>query len=205
MNSMAAAILGYLKVMTLPRFPSDQNSTATFSLARWRGKSVKSSQKVELRDYKGPLRQLLITDLGHEQPTIVLTNDLDSTAAKRIVRYAKRMLIENGLADSVDFFHLDTLSAAIRIRVDFDVVLTEIASGLYRMMARSFPGFETAKARQIFRHFLDIPAQIQIGEYEVDVTFPKRAHNPLLIAAGLPDKTTLIPWWENHRLSLRFR
>jgi transposase len=162
-------------------------------------------QKVKLRDYKGPLRQLLITDLGHEQPTIVLTNDLDSTAAKRIVRYAKRMLIENSLADSVDFFHLDTLSAAIRIRVDFDVVLTEIASGLYRMMARSLPGFEAAKARQIFRHFLDIPAQIQIGEYEVEVTFPKRAHNPLLIAAGLPDKTTLIPWWENYRLNLRFR
>jgi len=162
-------------------------------------------QKVELHDYKGPLRQLLITDLGHEQPTIVLTNDMDSTAAKRIVRYAKRMLIENGLADSVDFFHLDTLSAAIRIRVDFDVVLTEIASGLYRMIARSLPGFEAAKARQIFRHFLDIPAQIQIGEHEVEVTFPKRAHNPLLIAAGLPDKTILIPWWENHRLSLRFR
>jgi hypothetical protein len=162
-------------------------------------------QKVKLRDYKGPLRQLLITDLGHEKPTIVLTNDLDSTAAKRIVRYAKRMLIENSLADSVDFFHLDTLSAAIRIRVDFDVVLTEIASGLYRMMARSLPGFEAAKARQIFRHFLDIPAQIQIGEYEVDVTFPKRAHNPLLIAAGLPDKTIQIPWWENYRLNLRFR
>ena len=45
----------------------------------------------------------------------------------------------------------------------------------------------------------------KIGEYEVDVTFPKRAHNPLLIAAGLPDKTTPIPWWENHILSLRFR
>jgi hypothetical protein len=162
-------------------------------------------RKVEIRDYKGLLRQLFITDLGHEQPTILLTNDLDSSAAKRITRYAKRMLIENSLADSVDFFHLDALSAATRIRVDFDVVLTEIASGLYRMMARLLPGFEAARARQIFRHFLDTPAQIRIGEYHVEVTFPKRAHNPLLIGAGLADKTTSIPWWGNHQLALRFR
>ncbi len=162
-------------------------------------------RKVEIRDYKGPLRQLFITDLGHEEPTILLTNDLHSSAAKRITRYAQRMLIENGLADSVDFFHLDALSAAIRIRVDFDVVLTEIASGLYRMMARLLPGFEAAKARQVFRHFLDVPAQIQIGEDQVEVKFPKRAHNPLLIAAGFGEKTTPIPWWQNYQVAFRFR
>jgi len=162
-------------------------------------------RKVELRDYEGPLRQLFVTDLGHEQPTIVLTNDLDSSVTKRILRYARRMLIENSLADSVDFFHLDTLSAAIRIKVDFDVVLTEIASGFYRMLARQLAGFEAAKARQIFRHFLDIPAEIRISEYEIEVTFPKRAHNPLLIAMGLHDKATTIPWWEDRRLCLRFR
>lgn len=115
------------------------------------------------------------------------------------------MLIENGLAASVDFFHLDALSAAIRIKVDFDVMLTEIASGLYRMIARLLPGFEAAKARQVFRHFLDVPAQIEIREYQIEVTFPKRAHNPLLIAADFAEKTTAIPWWSNYNLVLRFR
>lgn len=159
---------------------------------------------VELRDYQGKLRQLFITDLGHEQPTILLTNDLKSSAAKRITRYAQRMLIENGLSDSVDFFHLDALSSAVRIKVDFDVILTEIASGLYRMMARLLTGFEAARARQVFRHFLDIPARIEIGEYEVQITIPKRAHNPLLIAAGFGEKATAIPWWENYRLVVQF-
>lgn len=162
-------------------------------------------RKVKISDYEGPIRQLFITDLGHEEPTVLLTNDLKTSAAKRITRYAKRMLIENSLADSVDFFHLDTLSAAIRIRVDFDIMLTEIASGLYRIIARLLPGFETARARQIFRHFLDTPAQIRIGEYDVEVTYPKRAHNPLLIAAGFAEKTTPIPWWTNNQLTLRFR
>ena len=162
-------------------------------------------RKVKISDYEGPIRQLFITDLGHEEPTVLLTNDLKTSAAKRITRYAKRMLIENSLADSVDFFHLDTLSAAIRIRVDFDIMLTEIASGLYRIIARQLPGFETARARQIFRHFLDTPAQIRIGEHDVEVTYPKRAHNPLLIAAGFAEKTTPIPWWNNNQLTLRFR
>lgn len=150
---------------------------------------------IGLRDYKGTLRQLFITDLGHEEPTILLTNDLKSSAAKRITRYAQRMLIENSLAESVDFFHLDALSSAVRIKVDFDVILTEIASGLYRMLARLLPGFEAARARQVFRHFLDTPAQVEIGEYKVEVTLPKRAHNPLLIAAGFGEKTTTVPWW----------
>jgi hypothetical protein len=162
-------------------------------------------RKVKISDYEDPIRQLFITDLGHEEPTVLLTNDLKASAAKRITRYAKRMLIENSLADSVDFFHLDTLSAAIRIRVDFAILLTEIASGLYRIIAHLLPGFDTARARQIFRHFLDTPAQIRIGEHEVEVTYPKRAHNPLLIAAGFAEKTTPIPWWTNSQLTLRFR
>lgn len=162
-------------------------------------------RRIQLPDYQGPIRQIFITNLGHEDPTILLTNDLKSSAAQRITRYARRMLIENTLADSVDFFHLDALSSAIRIKVDFDVTLTEIASGLYRSLARRLPGYEAAKARQIFRHFLDTPAQIDIQPNRIEVTLPKRAHNPLLMAAGYGDKTTPVPWWDNHRLALKFR
>lgn len=162
-------------------------------------------RQVNLRDYQGPIRQLFITELGHEQPTILLTNDLRSRASKRIERYARRMLIENGLADAVDFFHLDALSSAVRLKVDFDVLLTEVATGLYKMMARKLPGYEAAKGRQIFRHFLDTPAQVDIVKDRVEITLPKRAHNPLLIAAGFGEKATPVPWWEGRHLVLRFR
>lgn len=162
-------------------------------------------RQVELRDYQGPVRQLFITDLGHEQPTILLTNDLRTSAPKRITRYARRMLIENGLADSVDFFHLDALSSAVRLKIDFDVTLTEAATGLYRMLGRSLAGYESAHSRQLHRHFLNTPAQIEIREDRVEVTLPKRAHNPLLIEAGFGQTTTPIPWWEGKPLALRFR
>ena len=162
-------------------------------------------QQVRLRDYEGMVRQLFITDLGHEEPTVLLTNDLRTSAAKRITRYAQRMLIENGLADAVDFFHLDALSSAVRLKVDFDVTLTEVASGLYRMLGRQLAGYESAKSRQLFRHFLDTPAQVEIAEHRVEVTLPKRAHNPLLIAAGFGKTTTPIPWWQGRPLAFRFR
>ena len=53
------------------------------------------------------LRQLFVIDLGHEQPTILLTNDRNSSHAKLLTRYAQRMLIENALSDAVRFFHMD--------------------------------------------------------------------------------------------------
>ncbi len=36
-------------------------------------------------------------------------------------------------------------------------------------------------------------------------TLPKRAHNPLLIAAGFGEKATSIPWWDGRPLQIRFR
>ena len=162
-------------------------------------------QQVTLRDYEGPIPQMLITDLGHEEPTVLLTNDLRTTAAKRITRYAQRMLIENGLADAVQFFHLDALSSAVRLKIDFDLTLTEVASGLYRMLGRRLAGYESAQSRQLFRHFLSTPAEVEITDKRIEVTLPKRTHNPLLLAAGFGQGATPIPWWDGRRLVLQFR
>src|SRR6266568_7549278 len=80
-------------------------------------------------------RQLFVLDLGHEEPTILLTNDRHGTPAKLLTRYAQRMLIENALSDAVRFFHMDALSSAVGLKVDFDMALLVIASGLYRILA----------------------------------------------------------------------
>lgn len=159
-------------------------------------------QRITLKGYPGKLRQLLIRDLGHEQPTILLTNDLTSSLKSIITRYARRMLIENGLADAVDFFHLDALSSAVALNVDFDVLLTVIASGLYRSFAKALHGYERAMGRQIFRRFLDTSARVTVTDEAVTVQLPRRAHNPLLIDAGLIGKSTPIPWWNGRPLRI---
>jgi hypothetical protein len=159
-------------------------------------------QRVSLKGYQGTLRQLLIRDLGHDEPTILLTNDKTSKLKPIITRYAQRMLIENGLSDAVDFFHLDALSSAVALNVDFDVLLTVIASGIYRMFAKALRGYERAQARQVFRRFLDTSARVIVSDEEVTVQLPRRAHNPILIDAGLIGHATKIPWWNGRRLRL---
>ena len=67
-------------------------------------------RRITLKDYDGPLRQLTIAELGHEDPTLLLTNQLKRSASHLIGRYAQRMLIENNIEDGIDFFHMDALT-----------------------------------------------------------------------------------------------
>ena len=147
-------------------------------------------------------RQLFILDLGHEDPTILLTNDRHTSQAKLITRYAQRMLIENALSDAVRFFHMDALSSAIGLKVDFDMALLVIASGLYRLFARHMRGYADAQARHIFRDLIDTPADISVSKHEVHVHFHRRAHLPIIIASGILNSTVKVPWWQNHTLRM---
>ncbi len=146
-------------------------------------------------------RQVFVRDLGHEEPTILLTNQKASWPTL-ITRYAHRMLIENSLSDAVRFFHMDALSSAVGLKVDFDMALLVMASGLYRLLARRMRGYGDAQARQIFRDLLDLPAQVEITAKEVRVEFHRRAHLPIVLASGLCDRAVAIPWWPERRLRL---
>ena len=148
------------------------------------------------------LRQLFVLDLGHDQPTILLTNERRTTHAKLLTRYAQRMLIENALSDAVRFFHMDALSSAVGMKVDFDMALLVIASGLYRLLARRMRGYSDAQARHIFRDLIDTPADVHITDGQVQVHFHRRAHLPIIMASGLLDSPVAIPWWGGSSLRL---
>jgi transposase len=148
------------------------------------------------------LRQLFVVDLGHEQPTILLTNDRHTSHAKLLTRYAQRMLIDNALSDAVRFFHMDALSSAVGMKVDFDMTLLVIASGLYRLLARRMRGYADAQARHIFRDLIDTPADVSITNSEVQVHFHRRAHLPIVLASGLLNTPLAIPWWPGYSLRM---
>lgn len=142
-------------------------------------------------------RQLFVHDLGHDEPTILLTNDRRTAAAALITRYARRMLIENALSDAVRFFHMNALSSAVGLKVDFDMALLVIASGLYRLLARQMRGYADAQARRVYRDLVDLPASVRIAGDAVHVHFHRRAHLPIVVASGLLDAPVPIPWWGN--------
>jgi len=162
-------------------------------------------QEISLKGYSKPIRQIAIEDLGHEEPTLLLTNYLDKSPVKLVGRYAKRMVVENGISDAIEFFHMDALSSAVALKVNCDLMLTMMASSLYRLLGSSIGrGYETARAKHIFRDFVDATAIIHLNEKEVVVKFQKRAHNPLLLAAGFDKETPAIPWLGNRTLRLVF-
>lgn len=162
-------------------------------------------ETVYLKDYDGPIRQLTVADLGHEEPTLLLTNQMRRAASTLIERYAKRMVIENGIADGIDFFHMDALSSAVAMKITCDLQLTLMASSLYRLLgAQVGRGYEEAKGRHIFRDFIDAVGLITLTDHEISVRYQKRAHNPLLIAAGFANTEVSVPWLGDKRLRLVF-
>ncbi|MHC4401989.1 MAG: hypothetical protein ACYTG0_20145 [Planctomycetota bacterium] len=115
------------------------------------------------------------------------------------------MLIENGIADGIDFFHMDALSSAVAMKVNCDLQLTLMASSLYRLLGtRLGNGYETAKSRHLFDDFIDATATVMLTEREVVVRFQKRAHNPFLLAADFDKTDVTVPWLGRKRLQFVF-
>jgi len=159
--------------------------------------------RVALSAYEGDLRQLVVADLGHDEPTLLLTNQRRCSAVKLIGRYAQRMLIENGIEDGIDFFHMDALSSAVALKVNCDLQLTLMGSSLYRLLARQIgQGYERAKSRHVFRDFVEATAQVTLTQQKVVIRFAKRAHHPLLAAAGFGATDVKVPWFGGKRLQL---
>ena len=203
--------LGISFITLRRRAPALLREVATLPRSAWRTIEL----DVPARKYKTPrvyeqkvqlagktLRQIYALDLGHDEPTILLANDHRSSAAKIITRYAQRMLIENALSDAVRFFHIDALSSAVELKVDFDMALMVIASGLYRLLAQRMRGYVDAQARQIFRDLVNMPATVDVSEREITVSFHRRAHLPILMASGLFDRPMPLPWCNNAALRL---
>jgi hypothetical protein len=205
------AALGITFITLRRRSPALRREIASLPRSAWRTVEL----DVPTRKYRFPrvfeqpvelvkdhtFRQLFIEDLGHDEATILLTNDRRSLATV-ITRYAQRMLIENALSDAVRFFHLDALSSAVGLKVDFDMALLVIASGLYRLLARTMRGYAEAQARQIFRDLIDMPATVDITPTEVVVQFHRRAHLPIVIASGRLETPVAVPWWNGLPLRL---
>jgi hypothetical protein len=98
---------------------------------------------------------------------------------------------------------MDALSSAVAMKVNCDLQLTLMASSLYRLLgAKVGNGYAEAKADHIFRDLVDATATVTITASEIVVRFQNRAHNPLLLAAGLDHKAIPVPWLGGKTLQL---
>jgi hypothetical protein len=159
-------------------------------------------ETVRLSDYPHPIRQLVVRGLGRESPTVLITNHTSATPKYLIERYARRMTIEQRLAEAIRAFHLDSLASAVPLNVDLDVVLSVLASTICAALRRRLPGYHTATPDTLQRRFLQTGGLLHTTDDTITVRLDRRAYSPVLRSADLPDTT--IPWWDDRRLHLEY-
>jgi len=161
-------------------------------------------EMVHLKGVGQSLRQIAIRNIGHDQPTLLVTNELSSAAKDLFGRYAERMMIENELDADISGFHLNALSSGLPLNVDLDTTLTVLAGNCYRLLARKLPRYELATPDRIWRHFLDDTGTVTVTEDHVRVDLKLRTYTPVLIDAGFPELDLEVPWWGGRKLRFGF-
>ena len=159
---------------------------------------------VALRGYDGELRQVIMKNNGREAPTFLISNDTELPVELLVGNYARRWRVENGIAEAVSFFNLNALSSPILVKVHFDVLMTLVADTLYTLLARKLRGFEECDAPKLFRHFVKGKGIIEVRNGHVTVTYPRRAHNPILRSVPWQNLPSSLPASGDASLSLRF-
>jgi len=159
---------------------------------------------ITLPDYQGDLRQVIVRGNGHEKPAFLITNDFAAPLELLVGNYARRWRVENVISEAVKFFNLNALSSPILIKVHFDVIMTMIADTLYSMLAQKLRGFESCDASKIYRLFVKGKGRITLDGKKITVTYPRRAHNPILRSAPWHRLPQSLSWLEQVGLQLRF-
>ena len=159
---------------------------------------------VQLKGIDHPLRQIAVRNIGHDQPTLLITNDLTTPAKDLFARYAERMIIENEFDADITGFHLNALSSGLPLNVDVDTTLTVLAGNCYRLLARKLPCYQLATPDRLWRHFLDTTGTVTVNHDHVRVDLALRTYTPVLIDAGFPELDIPIPWWPGKTLRFGF-
>jgi len=159
-------------------------------------------EQATLSAYPHPVRQLIVTGLGRDAATVIITNDQTSSAKQLIERYARRMNIEQRLAESIRSFHLDALAGAVPLNVDLDVVLSVLAGAICASLRRRLTGYHHATPDTLQRRFLSTGGVVLNHGDTITVRLNRRTYSPVLRDADLPDTT--VPWWGGRRLHFEF-
>lgn len=155
--------------------------------------------RARLTGYPGTVRQLIVTGLGREAATVIITNNEDLSVKALIEHYARRMTIEQRLAEIIGAFHADALSSTVNLNIDLDIMLCVLAQALIAALGQRLPGYGAVTPEVIQRRFLETPGTITTTADAVTVRLDRRAYAPVLRTAGLPQDTTM-PWWGGRTL-----
>jgi len=154
------------------------------------------------QDEKQPkqIRQVVITGHGKIKPALVLINDFDIGTEQLVRKYSRRWLVEKGISEQIDFFHLNRLCSSMVIKVDFDLTMSILAHNLYRLFAQDLERYSKQSYQTIYEKFIRNAADVKIGEKAIQVTLKKKRNLPLVLESMNQYSHQEYEWLDNKKL-----
>lgn len=170
-------------------------------MADGKGRTLKVlDETVFLRDYGSKIRQIAITGHGKIKPALLITNDFDRPGDEMIRKYTRRWLIEKGICEQIEFFHLNRVSSSMVIKVDFDLTMSILAHNLLRLLAMNLPGYSHNTDFSLFNKFLSTSGSVEIKHDEILLKMKKKRNLPALLTAMEPFQNKPISILGNRKL-----
>jgi hypothetical protein len=156
--------------------------------------------KDEKTDKPKTIRQVVITGHGKIKPAVMLSNDFEISVEALVRKYSRRWLVEKGIAQQIDFFHLNRVSSSMVIKVDFDLVMSILAHNLYRLLATALDRYQHFSDERIYEMFVVNSGDITIGQSEIRMDLKKKRELPLLLEYFKESKDIKYPWLKNKNM-----
>jgi hypothetical protein len=197
------------------RHPGVTKALAALPASAWTsmtlGRAGNKTRRVQVHDdpaatlpaYPRPIRQLAVAGLGHDQPTLLITNRPALPARQVIHAYAQRMNIEQRLAEAIQSFGLDALAGAVPLNVDLDVALSVLAHTVCAALRKRLPGYGSATPHTLQRRFLNTGGTIENHHGQTTIRINRRTYSPVLHQAT-PPGTITVPWWGGRTLRYQY-
>ncbi len=195
---------GKTELTRLAALPASAWKTVTIARSGRYRRPRLHEDMIKITGISSRARQIAVKNIGRDEPTLLITNDVTAAGKNLFARYAERMMVENELDAYISGFHLDALTSGVPLNVDLGTTLTVVAGNLCRLLALKLSRYEKATPETLWRDFLDATGTLHVTSETVTCALNLRSHHPALIDAGFADLQTPIPWWGGRTLRFRF-
>jgi hypothetical protein len=111
---------GKTELARLDALPASTWKTATIARSGRYRRPRLHEDLIKLTDVSGKVRQIAVKNIGRDEPTLIITNDITTAGKNLFARYAERMMVENELDAYIGGFHLDALTSGVPLNFDLD-------------------------------------------------------------------------------------
>jgi hypothetical protein len=185
----------------IDRIPGNNWKTVRVECAGNKNRTLKvMDDTVFLKGYNKNIRQICITGHGKIKPAIVITNDFELKLEKIIRKYSKRWLIEKGISEQIEFFHLNRVSSSMVIKVDFDLTMSILANNIYRLFALDLDRYAHSSVQSLFEKFILNTADIDIEQEQIVIKLKKKRNLPLVLETMSQFSNIKYKWFKNKKL-----